>query len=68
MAARPFLIKPNAKEFADLAGKDLEKLADFADAATKVSTRYQTMIAVSLGAEGAIAANQQEVFHFRPHG
>jgi 1-phosphofructokinase family hexose kinase len=66
VAAKPLLIKPNEKEFADLAGKDLDKLADFVDAATEVSTRYQTMIVVSLGAEGAIATNRQEVLHVRP--
>ena len=66
VAAKPLLIKPNEKECADLAGKDLDKLADFADAATEVSTRYQTVIVVSLGAGGAIAANRQEVLHVRP--
>ncbi len=65
-AAHPFLVKPNKKEFADLTGKELTDLADFARAAADFSTRYQTLVVISLGAEGAIAARRQEVWHVRP--
>ncbi len=66
ISTRPFLVKPNEKEFADLAGHELHDLDDFAREAADLSLRYQTMIVISLGAEGAIAANPHEVYHVRP--
>jgi tagatose 6-phosphate kinase len=66
ITAQPFLVKPNEQEFADLSGKELNDLADYADAAADLSARYQTTIAISLGAEGVIAAQRQEVWHVRP--
>lgn len=65
-AAHPSLVKPNKKEFADLTGKESKDLADFAQAAADFSTRYQTLVVISVGAEGAIAARRQEVWHVRP--
>jgi len=64
--ARPALVKPNEKEFADLAGKQLSDRNDFARAAGEFAERYQTLVVISLGAEGAIAANHREVWHVRP--
>jgi tagatose 6-phosphate kinase len=64
--ARPFLVKPNEKEFADLAREAQERQSGFAGVAADLSARYQTRIVVSLGAEGAIAADQHDVWHIRP--
>lgn len=63
VAARPFLIKPNETEVAILVGRELTKTADFAAAAAAISTRYETIVVLSLGKEGAIAAQGQEVIH-----
>jgi len=62
----PVLIKPNEKEFVELVGRKIESLAEFAQAATEISERYQTIVVVSLGAEGALAAKRSQVFHVRP--
>jgi 1-phosphofructokinase family hexose kinase len=64
--ALPSLVKPNEKEFADLAGRQLSSLNDLAQAAVEFAERFQTKVVISLGAEGAIAANRQEVWHVRP--
>ena len=64
--AQPALVKPNEKEFADLVGQQINHMADFAQAAQEFAERYQTLVVISLGAEGAIAANRREVWHVRP--
>jgi tagatose 6-phosphate kinase len=63
VSAKPFLIKPNETEVAILAGRELPTIADFAAAAAAVSTRYETIVVLSLGKEGAIAAQGQAVIH-----
>ena len=63
---KPNLIKPNEKEFAELAGYEIKTLTEFKKAAVEISTRYQTIVVVSMGAEGAIAANQSQVFRVCP--
>ncbi len=63
VAAKPFLIKPNETEVAILAGRELETIADFAAAAAEISTRYETIVVLSLGKDGAIAAKDNEVVH-----
>jgi 1-phosphofructokinase family hexose kinase len=63
---RPLLIKPNAREFAALAGRELERVDDIAAAAAEASRRYQTIVAVSLGADGVLAADGGEILHARP--
>jgi tagatose 6-phosphate kinase len=63
VAAKPFLIKPNETEVAILAERELTSLADFAAAAVSISQRYETIVVVSLGKEGAIAARGSEVVH-----
>lgn len=63
VAAKPFLIKPNENEVAILVGQELNNTADFATAAAAISTRYETIVVLSLGKEGAIAAQGQEVLY-----
>ncbi len=63
---KPHLIKPNASEFAELVGHAAETLADIAQAAMDISERYGTIVVVSLGAQGAIAAQQSQVVQVCP--
>jgi tagatose 6-phosphate kinase len=64
--AQPMLIKPNEKEFGDLAGRQLTDRAEYARAAVEFAEHYQTLVVISLGADGAIAANRREVWHVCP--
>ena len=63
VAAKPFLIKPNETEVAVLAQRELTSLTDFAAAAAEISTRYETIVVLSLGKEGAIAAQGETAVH-----
>ncbi|HEX9373783.1 MAG TPA: 1-phosphofructokinase family hexose kinase [Roseiflexaceae bacterium] len=65
-AGAPGLIKPNAHEFAELVGRPLERVEDIAAAAVEVSTRHRTIVVISLGAAGALAAQGSELVHVRP--
>jgi tagatose 6-phosphate kinase len=65
-AARPFLIKPNKKEFTDLVGQDLHSPADVTAAVAAFAAQSGAMVVVSLGAEGAVAADGTTVLHARP--
>jgi tagatose 6-phosphate kinase len=64
--ASPLLIKPNATEFAELVARKLTSLADIASAAAEVALRYGTIVVVSLGAGGLLAATGREVVQARP--
>ncbi len=64
--ARPALVKPNEKEFADLAERPLGDVNDFARVAVEFAERYHTLVVISLGAEGALAANRHAVWHAHP--
>jgi tagatose 6-phosphate kinase len=64
--AQPALVKPNEQEFAVLAGRQLSTLNDAAQAAGELSERFQTMVVISSGAEGALAANRREVWRVQP--
>ena len=63
VAAKPFLIKPNETEVAVLAQRELTSLADFAAAAAEISTRFETIVVLSLGKDGAIAAQGETAVH-----
>jgi tagatose 6-phosphate kinase len=63
VAAKPFLIKPNESEVAVLVGRKLKTQADFASAAAAISTRYETVVVLSLGKEGAMVAQGQHLIH-----
>jgi tagatose 6-phosphate kinase len=64
--AQPVLVKPNEKEFEDLSGRQLTDRVEFARAALEFAEKYQTLVVISLGADGAIAANRHEVWHVCP--
>ncbi len=61
VAAKPFLIKPNETEVAILAERQPTSTDDFAIAAAEISTRYKTIVVLSLGKDGAIAAQGNKV-------
>jgi tagatose 6-phosphate kinase len=61
VAARPFLIKPNQAEISALTARPLPALADCAAAAAEVAARYETIVLLSLGKDGAIVARPGEV-------
>ncbi len=65
VAARPFLIKPNEHEFEGLTGMPFDE-ANAAQAAQAAAARYGTMIALSLGADGAMLATGTQVVHAKP--
>ena len=60
--AGPFLVKPNEAEVKSLLGVGPDDSLDFPQAAREVSTRFGTQVLLSLGGNGAVAANGQEVF------
>lgn len=66
VAARPDLIKPNETEVAELSGRVLKTRSDFVAAARDLSARYQTRVVISIGAEGAIAADRDRVWRVWP--
>ena len=63
---RPALVKPNASEFTAIAGRELAGAAEIAAAADEIARRRQTIVVVSLGADGALAADGGAVLHARP--
>lgn len=66
LTAGPMLIKPNKKEFIDLAGTVLDNLPHFIDAAVRLSKRFSSIIVLSLGPDGAIAVDGEQAVHARP--
>ncbi len=63
VAAKPFLIKPNETEVAILANRKLTSIDDFVAAAAEISTRYETIVVLSLGKDGAITAQGNEIVY-----
>jgi 1-phosphofructokinase family hexose kinase len=61
--ARPFLIKPNREEAEALTGETIEGPAAAARVARALGARGVTMVVVSLGAAGAVAASEGRVAH-----
>ncbi len=64
--AKPALVKPNETELADLTGKAPKDQSGVAHSARELSSRYDTLVVISIGAEGAIAADHDQVWHVRP--
>lgn len=66
LAARPCAIKPNRAEFAELTGGEPATLAELAQAAARLAVERGVLVALSLGADGVIAADGQVTLHARP--
>jgi 1-phosphofructokinase family hexose kinase len=63
VTAKPMLIKPNRAEFTDLVGRECGDIAEYAAAATQIARQYETRVILSLGADGALAADGRSVVH-----
>ncbi len=61
--AKPFLVKPNETEVSILAKRELTTLTEFAGAAVGLSKRYETIVVLSMGEEGAIVAKEKTAVH-----
>jgi len=62
LKAGPFLVKPNEAEVKSLLGVGPNDPLDFAQATSEISKKFGTNVLLSLGANGAVATNGQEVF------
>jgi tagatose 6-phosphate kinase len=66
IAASPFLVKPNETEAKSLLGVSSGEAVDFALAVAELSTKYATRVLLSLGADGAAAAQEGKVLIAKP--
>lgn len=64
--AEPFLVKPNEHEFGAIAGGAPRGRSALVEAARQVAARYHTRVVVSLGADGALAADEASVWYVHP--
>ncbi len=62
MEAGPFFVKPNETEVKTLLGLGPNDPFDFSQGAAEISKKYGTHVLLSLGANGAIVAKEQETF------
>jgi len=65
VAARPHLVKPNHEELAELVGHPLPTLGDVHAAALDLVADGIEVVAVSLGADGALLVTADELVHAR---
>jgi 1-phosphofructokinase/6-phosphofructokinase 2 len=65
VAARPHLVKPNHEELAELVGHPLPTLGDVHAAALDLVAGGIEVVAVSLGADGALLVTADELVHAR---
>lgn len=63
LQARPFMIKPNRYELEMVSGHELKTLGEIRDAALKYIAMGVSIVAVSLGAEGALITDGDETLY-----
>jgi len=63
LEAKPFMIKPNRYELEMMSGCELKSLAQIRDAAMKYIDRGVSIVAVSLGAEGALITDGSQTLY-----
>ena len=61
--ACPFLVKPNEAEVTALTGRSPATMTDYAEATSSIAAQYNTVVALSLGARGAVVAQGSQVTH-----
>jgi tagatose 6-phosphate kinase len=66
LKAKPTIIKPNRLEFEGLVGQPLKTIQECEKVAIEVSTQYETIVVISLGAWGVICAQADRVIRVRP--
>lgn len=64
--AIPHLIKPNAQELSTLLDRPVRSPQEAADAAKVMLQRGVEIVAVSLGAQGAVFASEREILYAQP--
>lgn len=62
---RPFLIKPNIHELSEIVGKTLKTADDVSASALKLKEMGAVNVLVSMGADGALLADEFGEVHFR---
>lgn len=66
LAAQPYAVKPNRAEFVELTGSKAADSAQFAAAAAQLAAERGVLVLLSLGADGAVAADGRVTLHARP--
>jgi 1-phosphofructokinase len=66
IAARPFLVKPNAAEAAELTGQSVDGLVAARAAAREIHARGARHVVISLGARGALSWDGASAWAARP--
>jgi len=66
LSAGPDLIKPNIAELGDLLGRQLEGRQEIVAAAREIVAGGVGLVAVSMGAEGAVLVTRDEAVHAAP--
>lgn len=65
LEAKPLLFKPNEDEAAILTGREIHTVVDCIEVARMLAHRYEPMVVISLGPEGAVAARGDEILHVK---
>lgn len=63
LEAQPYMIKPNRFELETMSGRELKSLEEIRDAAMKYIAMGVSIVAVSLGAEGALITDGDETLY-----
>ena len=63
LAARPAIVKPNARELAQALGREVDGTADALDGAEELRRRGARAVVVSLGEHGACAITDEGAWH-----
>jgi 1-phosphofructokinase len=66
LGAKPFLIKPNRAEVEELLQVRLRSRRELGEAARSLLEMGAEEVVISMGADGAVAATQQDLFSARP--
>ncbi|HEX3029452.1 MAG TPA: 1-phosphofructokinase [Clostridia bacterium] len=61
--AKPYIIKPNARELSSLVGKTLESRDDVIDACRHINSLGVKIVTASLGGEGAMMVSEQQILY-----
>lgn len=64
--SRPLLVKPNAKEIAVLVGHEAVGLEQLTESAAEIARIRGAIVALSMGKDGLLVAQGDEVFQARP--
>lgn len=66
LEAKPFMVKPNVHELSTVTGRQLETVEEVVSAACELKEQGIRIIVVTLGRNGAIAADANGIWHAKP--